>query len=78
MYRTVLVGSTVVGAFHTVKGAMKCISQLAPGCRARIKKGYHPRRVVPQKRNNIEARQRTNQVGYYEKITYLKPGEFKL
>ncbi len=78
MYRTVLVGSTVVGCFHTLTGAIKCVAQIAPGCRARIKKGYHPRRVVAQKRNNIEARQRVNQIGDYQKVVYLRPGEFKL
>ncbi len=80
MYVSVNVGSTVVGAFHstTSRAFIRCIRAVSPGCKPTIKKGYHPHRVVAKKCCRETARQQTNRVGSYEKITYLKPGDFRL
>jgi len=80
MFNYVEVGGVVVGAFKYPTEKARIINALAPGCRPKIKKGYTPpkRSVTQSKRNRIEARQQKPRVGNYERVTYLKPGEFKL
>ena len=77
-YKFVQVGSTVVGAFKSDAGIVRCINRIAVGSNPKIKKGYKPVRPVTQMRNKSEARQQTNRVGNYERIRYLKPGDFTL
>lgn len=70
MSKTIVVGKTVVGAFSTSAGLVRCLRMLAPGCNPKIKKDHRPEEPVIQvERSSNETRQ---------SIRYLKPGDFQL
>jgi len=90
MFTYVIVGKTVVGAFADYTAAAACLQQLAPGTKARIKKGHRPSRPAPKLLNRLGVSDKGQQMFYnsrvraitqphkYNKITYLKDGDFKL
>lgn len=81
MFRYITVGGVVVGAYRYPVEKTRILRAIAPGCKPRIKKGYSPPRKAPQSnrtKRGEEVRQQKPQIGNYEKIVFLKPGEFKL
>lgn len=80
MKMCVMVGSQVVGGFDTKKGIERCMKQLAPGCKAKVKKMplYFITRRAAKYRSN-EVRSRINKSYLYQRYSrMLKPGDFKV
>lgn len=77
-YTYVKVGAVVVGAFTDKFTRAKCLRQLAPGCKAEVKKGHRPLEPVPQMLPKGKEQQQIVRRSSNVKFRYLKPGEFTL